>query len=220
MEEDLVTFRKTFYEALYNDEPEYDKIYSMLHTDKFGDMINYPKIGVEYMLRSLKLLNKTLTQIFILRTTREQHEKVIALVDDMEQGFFLECKRLVIEAAHLNRGVITFMRHFGVNEDVAVCEFFKVPLQHRVINVKHAVGLLDPVECFHQMETTVRRGMTAEAKKLDHGHDIVQFKRVKIAYMNNMCVLENLSLFCRDKPTLISCGVKAFSKNDAFKLFY
>lgn len=215
-----MSFRETFYRAFYSEPPDYETMYAMLNQDMDATMINYPRVGVDYIIRALSLDNMTLTQIFILRTTHKQHEAVIQMVGEKEQGFFLECKRLLVDNVHLNRGVITFFRYFHVDPRDALEEFFKLPIERRVINVNHAMGFLDPPEAFRNMHVTIETGMSAESKPLSHGHDIVNFKRVKLAYQKKLCSLQNILVLTRDIEFLEACGFKVFDKKDAFKLFY
>lgn len=181
--EDNFEFRKKFYNLLYEDNQTVETVtalYNMLEQDKDATIIKYNEFGVEYLKRALYLEIKTLIRIIMLRTTREQHKQVMQDVDMISRGFFMECKRENIDRAQYNRGVIMFMREMKVPVSYVIGQFNLLPLENKVINVRHAAGDVDPTDALKHLEITITLGMEEETKdEMQRGHDIASKKKVE-----------------------------------------
>jgi len=217
---DSLEIRRRFAKALFSESPLYSELYDLLVRDENADVINYNKFGVPYSLRALKFKDKTIIKILILRTNSKQHKQVIDNSSVLDKGFYLECKREVVDSAQFNRGALLFMRNAGVPLQLVVDSFFKLSLDKRVINISHAMGDFEnPSNAYSNFETTLKSGYGNNVTDtVQYGHDVANVKSVEILYRTAIVRAQKLYNNTKSKKLLMLVGFNVFGPEDAFNL--
>jgi hypothetical protein len=223
--DDNLDFKKSFATILFDDNPDYFKIYSMLEEDDEANIINYKKCGVDYLRRVIQKRIKTLIQILILRTTQAQHSEAEKNLTPEDKGFFKECRREVADRTQFNRGCLLFMKKADIPFNLVIEAFGKLPIEHRVISVKHAMGQVDPIYAIKSFNKTLENGYTKTIiDKVQFGLDEASFKEVDKRFKMNKEKINNASamlLQLKVEPSvsmLEKFGIESFGVCDVLQL--
>lgn len=217
---DSEEFRRAFYENLFSDVPNYQELYLLLEKDSDASIINYRKFGVEYLKKAMDLEIKTLVKILILRTTSQQHKKLLSILSPVDKGIFLECKREIVSTAQFNRGVLLFMKRAEVPLTLVIEKFCKLPIENRVISIKHAMGDIDPSLALGKIKETIEIGYIHNTSdEVQRGHDVASMKFVDVMYRKHLNKIQRLVSYTKGKGVLDAVGNTVSRPEDAFFLF-